>query len=503
MKKNKKKHNKVTNSGTSLINTLVKASLKRSQNKKIIEGQFQPFVSVICPTYNRREFLPYLLYIYQYQDYPADRRELILLDDSEHSNQDLITLLVGSASDETIRYIYSDKRLALGEKRNQLNVLATGEYIICMDDDDYYPPDKISYTITQMKNNYAQFSGSDQIYVWYSHLNKIYKTTSMGANHALNGTFAYHRNYLKKNRYLDKKILAEEAEFLRNFTVPVLQIEPRKAILCIAHNHNTFDKDFIISSNEASDFTLEDIVEDKNLLAYYHRLTQAPASLKVNWAFFEKIVIVTRNDDISHWQQLQKKFTDLGINAEQLVHYPLLQHPSHIVSQSKTHLAILQQAKDAAWRNYLLLEEDIEFVKKDRTLNHVNRLFTFLTSFPWEVILLGGQYGELQTLTVLPGVARVQIASAACAYAVNQPYYDILLEDMTKGITYQQQIASPADYSLNAYWLIPMQRDRWLGLYPSFAYQSKQWDEKKQVAIESAHLFFHKILQAKDLVTIK
>ena len=64
---------------SSLINALM-ARNKRTQPLPT------PFVSVICPTYNRRESLPYLLYIWQYQDYPAEKRELIILDDSPVSD---------------------------------------------------------------------------------------------------------------------------------------------------------------------------------------------------------------------------------------------------------------------------------------------------------------------------------------------------------------------------------------------------------------------------------
>src|SRR3989344_5966623 len=41
----------------------------------------RPFVSCITPTYGRQRFLPYLIYQFNYQTYPASRRELIFLDD--------------------------------------------------------------------------------------------------------------------------------------------------------------------------------------------------------------------------------------------------------------------------------------------------------------------------------------------------------------------------------------------------------------------------------------
>ena len=42
--------------------------------KTLVTHRVKPFVIVVTPTWNRGAFLPYLLYMYRYQDYPADRR---------------------------------------------------------------------------------------------------------------------------------------------------------------------------------------------------------------------------------------------------------------------------------------------------------------------------------------------------------------------------------------------------------------------------------------------
>ncbi len=47
-------------------------------------------VSCICPTYNRTKFLENLIYMYNYQNYKEENRELIILDDSDSSNEEYI-----------------------------------------------------------------------------------------------------------------------------------------------------------------------------------------------------------------------------------------------------------------------------------------------------------------------------------------------------------------------------------------------------------------------------
>ena len=63
-----------------------------------------------------------------------------------------------------------------------------------------------------------------------------------GPNHATAGTFAFRAELLKQTRYQDHAAVAEEREFLKGYTIPFVQLDPMKTILCFSHEHNTFDK---------------------------------------------------------------------------------------------------------------------------------------------------------------------------------------------------------------------------------------------------------------------
>ncbi|MEO3989857.1 glycosyltransferase family 2 protein [Pseudocitrobacter cyperus] len=455
--------------------TLMDALMKRQQASS---PQRTPFVSVVCPTYNRREFLPYLLYIWQYQDYPADRRELVILDDSPTSNADLIEMMVDPAL-PNVRYIHSEERLVLGQKRNMLNDLATGEYILCFDDDDYYPPNKISWQVAQMQENNARFSASDQIYIWYSHLNKIYLTHAFGPNHALNGTFGFHRNYLKKHRYDDTATRAEESSFLNGFTTPVHQIDPKQAILCISHSQNTYDKDFVMSSSQPVDLTLEDFVSDPNLLAHYRRLSNAPVNTQVNWAVFEKIALLFDDKDSAELEKRCEALLAFGIRAEQL--WLVMKQDVEL----KTHCQVLEEAQQKGWRNVLLLDADIQFVKKENTVLYVNKLLNGLEHIAWQGLTLGARYENFTPTQAMPGVARIFNAGCGCAYAVNAGYYAELLNAYRQGIE--------LNASLDRCWAAVMNRgDVWLGFSPGFAFLHHHPDPQSGEVVDCTHWFFRK-----------
>ncbi|HCQ7754735.1 glycosyltransferase family 2 protein [Citrobacter sp. 50677481] len=455
----------------SLMDTLMK-------RQKTVSPRHTPFISVVCPTYNRREFLPYLLYMWQYQDYPAEKRELVILDDSAQSNADLIAMMVDPAC-PNVRYIHSEERLVLGQKRNMLNELAKGEYILCFDDDDYYPPNKISHQVAQMQENNALFSGTDRLYIWYSHLNKIYLTHAFGPRHALNGTFGFHRNFLKKHRYDDTATRAEETSFLNGFTTPVLQIDPKQSILCISHSHNTYDKDFVMSTSTPVDLTIEDFVSDPNLLAHYRRLSHAPINTQVNWAIFEKIAVLFDGGQASALQARCEALMAFGVRASQI--WPVEKQTLEL----ETHCQVLEEAQQQGWRNVLLLDADIQFVKKENTILYVNKLLNGLEQVAWHGLTLGARYENFTPMQSMPGVARIFNAGCGCAYAINAPYYGELLS------AYRQGMAQ--DVNLDRCWAGVMGRgDVWLGFSPGFAFLQLHPDPKSGEVIDCTHWFFRK-----------
>lgn len=196
-----------------------------------------PFVSVCTPTFNRRPFIPSLIECFQSQDYPRDKIEWIIIDDGTDKIEDLVSGL------SHVKYYKYDTKLTLGKKRNLMHEKCSGEIIVYMDDDDYYPPTRISHAVeTLQKNPKALCSGSSRLHIYFKHLDKIYQFGPYGPNHATAGTFAFKRELLKQTKYNDDASLAEEKDFLKNYTIPFVQLDPLKTILVFSHIHNTFDK---------------------------------------------------------------------------------------------------------------------------------------------------------------------------------------------------------------------------------------------------------------------
>jgi len=96
-----------------------------------------------------------------------------------------------------------------------------------------------------------------------------------GPDHATAGTFAFKRKLLKETKYNDEACLAEEREFLKNYTVPFVQLDPLKTILVFSHSHNTFDKRTLLENMAGNQYInystkkVEDFIKDKEMIQFF------------------------------------------------------------------------------------------------------------------------------------------------------------------------------------------------------------------------------------------
>ena len=100
-----------------------------------------PFVSVVTLTYNRSDLFDIALRNYRLFKYPEHKLEWVILDDSNEKHFSKIDNLV--KNDPRIRHIKLPIRKSVSEKRNIAIEYAAYDYIVFMDDDDYYLPESI------------------------------------------------------------------------------------------------------------------------------------------------------------------------------------------------------------------------------------------------------------------------------------------------------------------------------------------------------------------------
>ena len=232
-----------------------------------------PFVSVCTPTFNRRPFIEMMIKCFDSQDYPKNKMEWVIVDDGSDPIEDMVK------SHPNVKYFKYDEKMTLGKKRNIMHKRSCGDIIVYMDDDDYYPPERVSHAVERLMGNpTALCAGSSEMYIYFKDNKdkcKMVQFGPYGPDHATAGTFAFKRKLLKETKYNDEACLAEEREFLKNYTVPFVQLDPLKTILVFSHSHNTFDKRTLLKNMAGNQYInystkqVEDFIKDKDTIKFF------------------------------------------------------------------------------------------------------------------------------------------------------------------------------------------------------------------------------------------
>lgn len=205
-------------------------------NKNKTKLPKKPFVSICTPTFNRRPFIPFAIKCFEHQNYPRDKMEWIIVDDGTDKIEDLVAHL------PYVKYFKYDEKMTLGKKRNLINSKATGDIIVYMDDDDYYPPDRVKHAVEKLKDSKALCAGSSAMFIYFKHISKMFLFGPYGPNHATAATFAFKKELLDVTKFDEESSVAEERKFLKDYTIPFVQLESSKSILVFSHTQNSFDK---------------------------------------------------------------------------------------------------------------------------------------------------------------------------------------------------------------------------------------------------------------------
>jgi len=281
-------------------------------------------VSICTPTFNRRPFIPSMIQCFKHQDYKGPM-EWIILDDGTDKIEDLIT----AANLPEIKYYKIEGKLTLGKKRNLMHQFTTGSIIIYMDDDDYYPPERVSHAVEMLQRNPTILcAGSTTLYTYFKEIDKIVQFGPYGPNHATAGTFAFKKELLLTTGYDDEQPVAEEKHFLKNYTIPMVQLDPKKVILVCAHNQNTFDKRTLLNGQNTklhyTTMKIKDFIKDSELRHFFkvkmHEdlLTYAPGEPSMK-------------PDVLKCMEDKKKENEFAIQYgnKRLVGKEILQHLNH------------------------------------------------------------------------------------------------------------------------------------------------------------------------------
>ena len=205
------------------------------------EGSVRPRVSICTVTHKRPALLALLAECIAAQDYPPDRLEWVIIDDSgPEPEPDLSAVWRAGIA---LKHRRIPERLPLGAKRNLCHEHASGELLVIMDDDDYYPPSRVPEAAAVLSAGEEEVAGCRRMPLLLLPEGSRWLTPSFAAHDATANTLAYRRSYPEAGHRFDPEAWqAEEVSFLEGFTTPLLPLDPARTLTCIGHGSNTVDK---------------------------------------------------------------------------------------------------------------------------------------------------------------------------------------------------------------------------------------------------------------------
>ena len=327
-----------------------------SKNKNKKSKKF-PFVSICTPTFNRRPFIQMIIKCFQHQTYPKDRIDWLILDDGTDKIEELVTHI------PQVKYLRYEEKMTLGKKRNILNDTSKGDIIVYMDDDDYYPPDRISHAVESlMESKTALCAGSSAMLIFFKHINKMYQFGPYGPNHATAATFAFKKELLKITRFNELSSVAEEKQFLKDYTIPFIQLESRKSILVFSHDHNSFDKKELLKQipNPTIHDTLivpSDLINDSEILDFFIK-------------DIDKLLKDYEPGKVEHKKDVTKQLEEIRITREKMMkehqQKQMQSNPQNIINQQNVVIQQLQLENENLKNKMQYLEKKITELINDK-----------------------------------------------------------------------------------------------------------------------------------------
>jgi len=122
-------------------------------------------------------------------------------------------------------------------------------------------------------------------------------------------------------------------------------------------------------------------------------------------------------------------------------------------------------AIDNKWENCLIVEDDIEWIKKD--FNKTYELFIKLLNKPFDVIVLNSNKDRLYD----KNTNKLYSTTSTGAYFIKKNYYNKLLNNFKSGLNLLLKDDKNHAYHIDRYWEKLHKIDNWFVVVPSLCIQ--------------------------------
>ena len=158
-------------------------------------------------------------------------------------------------------------------------------------------------------------------------------------------------------------------------------------------------------------------------------------------------------------KEIEIELKRMELDAERFsgIYYP---PPKGIVGCTKSHLSVILLAKERKYKNVLILEDDLIFLKTRKELDEmISMLFEKKSDF--DVCLLAYHLHKGEVDKEHPFLIKAEYAATASAYIINEHYYDKLIDLYVDCIPKLDQTMQHWKYANDQAWKVLQEKDNW------------------------------------------
>lgn len=232
-----------------------------------------PLVSILTPTYERHAFLPYLARMLQRQTFPLDDIEWIVVDDSRTTLQPWFDTHPIGKRLRRVCYVHLPHKEPIGCKRNLTKTLARGDWMVHLDDDDYYAPNYVETVVDRFQgDDKPQLVGATSICLMYPDSLFLQQSGPFHARHTCGGIMSYTRKYAANHHFRNHAEKGEEPFFIDKNDVAQIG-DSHNIYMAFVHLRNTVPKHKV--SRRKVGLRWLDVVQHPDVLMFYLSLHAA------------------------------------------------------------------------------------------------------------------------------------------------------------------------------------------------------------------------------------
>ena len=248
-----------------------------------------PPISIVTLLYNRRKFFDLACHNIMLSDYPKEKIEWVIVDDSDDPNEavsDRVIQVGLKSAPLTVVYVPYERKLPISEKRNIGVKRSKHDIVLFMDDDDHYPETSFRRRVAWLtKHPWAPQCVACTTIACYDLLRGVSAVNTPPWNLPLKqriseATLTFYKSWWDTQKFAFKVDVGEGESFLEGREQEVLELPPQQIIVAFSHKKNTsgrripaddakpgcfwgFPKEFLIYIHKLAGVEVEEEKESK------------------------------------------------------------------------------------------------------------------------------------------------------------------------------------------------------------------------------------------------